>query len=94
VAHQSKKLDYAVYPPDFHISGFCWTFRVVTKARRKARSLGAGSWIRRYVNATDEDTSKCSFQIVRLWGWTGARFVRLREEPPFYRLPPANSDKS
>jgi hypothetical protein len=86
VAHQSKRLDYAVYPSDFHIRGVCWTFRVITKARTKAKSLGAGSWIRRYVNATDKDTSKCSFQIDRLWQWNGARFVRLRKEPPFYRL--------
>jgi len=91
VAYQSEKIDYAVYPPDFHIRGCCWTFRVVTKARTKARSLGPGSWIRRYVNATDRNSSKGSFQIVRLWLWNGARFVRILEEPPFYRLPSANS---
>lgn len=94
MAHQSKRLDYAVYPPDFHIRGFCWTFRVVTKARTKAMSLGPGAWIRRYVNATDKETNKCTFQIDRLWRWTGAKFVRLRDEPEFYHLPSVNSDKS
>jgi hypothetical protein len=91
VAYQSKRLDYAVYPPDFHIRGFCWTFRTITKARTKAMSLGPGTWIRRYVNATQKDTGECSFQIVRLWQWNGTTFVRLREEPPFYHLPPATS---
>jgi len=80
--HHSKWLDYAVYPPDFHKSGFCWTFRRVSKARSKAKSLGVGSWIRRYVNV-----SKSDFQIDRFWLWNGARFVHIREEPPFYRHP-------
>jgi len=32
-----------------HQRGHCWTYRVATKSRSKARSLGTGSWIRRYV---------------------------------------------
>lgn len=79
---RSKWLDYAVYPPDFHKSGFCWTFRRVSKARTKAKSLGVGSWIRRYVHV-----SKSDFQIDRYWLWDGIRFIRTREEPPFYRHP-------
>jgi hypothetical protein len=91
MSYQSERINYAVYPPDFHIRGCCWTFRVVTKARTKARSLGSGSWIRRYVNTTDRDGSEGGFQIVRLWLWNGARFVRIPEEPLFYRPPSANS---
>jgi len=87
MAHNSKRLDYAVYPPDFHLHGFCWTFRTVAKARSKARSLGTGSWIRRYVNTTGKGTSVCNFRIDRLLQWNGAKFVRIRVEPPMYRLP-------
>jgi hypothetical protein len=79
---RSKWLDYAVYPPDFEKRGFCWTFRRVTKARSKAKSLGAGSWIRRYTNE-----SETGFTIDRIWLWNGTRFVRISEEPPFYRIP-------
>lgn len=78
----SKWLDYSVYPPDFERSGFCWTFRRVTKARSKAKSLGVGSWIRRYTNGGETD-----FTIDRLWLWNGTRFVRIRKEPPFYQHP-------
>lgn len=78
----SKWRDYAVYPPDFHQSGCCWTFRRVSKARSKAKSLGVGSWIRRYVNVSQFD-----FQIDRFWLWNGSRFVRIHEEPQFYRHP-------
>jgi hypothetical protein len=81
VAYHSKRLDYAVYPPDFHERGVCWTFRAVSRARSKARSLGIGTWIRRYVTAVDKNTGKCEWQIERLWRWNGVRFVRLREEP-------------
>lgn len=42
-----------MYPPDFNKKGLCWTFRRVTKARSKAKSLGVGSWIRRYVNVSE-----------------------------------------
>ena len=90
MARHSKWLDYAVYPPDFHKSGFCWTYRCVTKARSKAKSLGVGSWIRRYVNE-DKCATSSDFRIVRLWLWNGTRFVRLREEPPFFHLPQRNS---
>jgi hypothetical protein len=90
VTYNSKRLDYAVYPQDFQ-RGLCWTYRVVTKARSKAMSLGIGSWIRRYVNTIDKDTGKTDFQIDRLWLWNGVRFIRLREEPPFYHLPPVSS---
>jgi hypothetical protein len=82
MARYSKWLSYAVYPPDFQKSGFCWTSRRVTKARSKAKSLGVGSWIRRYVNV-----SESKFKIDRFWLWNGARFVRVRKEPPFYRNP-------
>jgi len=82
MAHRPEWMDYAVYPPDFHKSGFCWTFRRVSKARSKAKSLGVGSWIRRYVNV-----SKSDFEIDRYWLWDGIRFIRIREEPPFYRHP-------
>jgi hypothetical protein len=82
MARCSKWLNYAVYPPDFHKTGFCWTFRRVTKARSKAKSLGIGSWIRRYVNV-----SESKFHIDRFWLWNGVRFVRVQEEPPFYRHP-------
>jgi hypothetical protein len=91
MAYQSKKLDYCVYPPDFYVRGHCWTFRVITKARSKARSLGTGSWIRRYVNSTDERTGKRTFEIDRLLQWNGAKFVRIRVEPEMYRLPAPNS---
>jgi len=82
VTRHSKWLDYAVYPPDFQKSGFSWTFRRVTKARTKAKSLGVGAWIRRYANESEAD-----FRIDRLWLWNGTRFARIREEPPFYRHP-------
>ncbi len=87
MARHSKRLDYAVYPPDFQKRGVCWTFRRVTKARSKAVSLGVGSWIRRYVNLTRIQPNECNFQIDRLWLWSGTRFVRIRKEPPFYRHP-------
>ncbi len=87
MCRHTKWLDYAVYPPDFHTRGVCWTYRRVAKARSKAISLGIGSWIRRYVNLSESD-----FQINRLWLWNGARFVRIKEEPPFYRHPGVSSD--
>ena len=91
MAHHSKKRSYAVYPPNFHERGVCWTFRVVSRARPKARSLGIGTWIRRYVDTVDKKTGKSEWQIERLWLWNGVRFVRLREEPAFYHPPSSNS---
>ncbi len=91
MGRHSEWLDYAVYPPDFHKSGFCWTFRRVSKARSKAKSLGVGSWIRRYVNVKADKSTRRDWKIVRLWIWTGARFIRIREEPSFFHLPPGNS---
>jgi len=77
----SKWLDYAVYPADFQKRGCCWTFRRVTKARSKAKSLGVGSWIRRYVNVGRRGAVIHDSRIVRLWLWNGTRFTRLKEEP-------------
>ena len=91
MAHHSQRHDYAVYPPDFQKRGVCWTFRVASRARPKAKSLGIGTWIRRYVHTADKNTGKCHWQIERLWRWNGVRFVRLREEPTMYQLPSANS---
>ena len=51
------------------------------KARSKARSLGKGAWIRRYVDAIDKDTGKRVFVIDRLWQWNGVKFVRILAEP-------------
>jgi hypothetical protein len=48
----------------------------------QSEDLGVGSWIRRYVNV-----SESNFHIDRFWLWNGARFVRIREEPAFYRHP-------
>ena|SRR5579859_3602560 len=81
VARRSKWLDYSVYPPDFQKSGFRWAFRRVTKARSKPKSLGVGSWIGRYAHGETD------FTIDRLWLWNGTRFVRIQQEPPFYRHP-------
>ena len=91
MARHFKRIDYAVYPPDFQQRGICWTFLRVTKARSKAKSLGVGSWIRRYVNVNANDSTRMDFRIVRLWLWNGTRFVRIREEPPFFHLPQSNS---
>jgi hypothetical protein len=91
VARHSQKVDYAVYPADFPERGFCWTFRTVTKARSKAKSLGVGSWIRRLVYASDKDTGNNEFRDFRvdgLWRWTGVGFVRMRVEPKMYPLSP------
>ena len=57
----------------------------------KGKELGAWHVDKTYVNATEKETGECSFEIVRLWQWNGATFVRLREEPSFYHLPPATS---
>ena len=92
MARYSKYLDYAVYPPDFHKSGFCWTFRRVSKARSKAKSLGVGSWIRRYLVMGNDRFNQRDWKIVRLWLWNGTRFIRLREEPEFFHLPPVAPD--
>ena len=81
LAHHSQRRSYAVYPPHFHERGVCWTFRVISRARSKAKSLGIGTWIRRYVDTVDKNTGKRLWQIERLWLWNGVRFVRLREEP-------------
>jgi hypothetical protein len=87
VARYSKRIDYAVYPPDFHQRGVCWTFRRVSKARSKAVSLGVGSWIRRYVNLPRTQPFERNFRIIRLWLWNGSKFTRIREEPEFYKNP-------
>ena len=57
----------------------------------KAKSLGIGTWIRRYVDTVDKNTGKRLWQIERLWLWNELRFVRLREEPTMYQPPTANS---
>jgi hypothetical protein len=102
VARHSHKVDYTVYPVDFPERGFCWTFRTVTKARSKAKSLGVGSWIRRLVHvqvyrsgflkrASDKDTGNNEFRDFRvdgLWRWTGVGFVRMRVQPKMYPLSP------
>ena len=77
----TKTYSFAVYPPDFYHRGHLWTFRAVMKARSKARSLGKGAWIRRYVNTIDRITGERNFEIDRLWQWTGAKFVRILAEP-------------
>ena len=77
----TKTNSFAVYPPDFYHRGHLWTFRAVMKARSKARSLGKGAWIRRYVDAIDKDTGKRVFVIDRLWQWNGVKFVRILAEP-------------
>ena len=87
MARYSKRIDYAVYPPDFHKRGLCWTFRRVSKARSKAISLGAGSWIRRYLNWPRTKPLEPNFQIIRLWLWNGTKFIRIPEEPEFYKSP-------
>jgi hypothetical protein len=74
-------IDYAVYPPDFYQRGILWTYRTATKGRSKARTLGKGAWIRRYVNAINRNTSERSFEIDRLWQWNGVKFVRVLTEP-------------
>ena len=81
MARQTKIIDYAVYPPDFYQRGHLWTYRVATKARSKARTLGKGAWIRRYVNAIDRNTGKRTFEINRLWQWNGVKFARILTEP-------------
>jgi hypothetical protein len=81
VARHGKQIDYAVYPPDFYNRGLLWTYRVVTKARSKARTLGKGAWIRRYVTAVDRNTGKRSCEINRLWQWNGVKFVLILTEP-------------
>jgi len=85
----TKWPDYAVYPPDFHKRGVCWTYRGIRKARSKAMSLGIGSWIRRYVNWSNADflIGNPDFLIDRLWLWNGARFIRIIKEPQFYKHP-------
>jgi hypothetical protein len=45
VSHHLRRRSYAVYPPNFHERGVCWTFRVISRARPKAKSLGIGTWI-------------------------------------------------
>ena len=87
MARPSKYLDYAVYPPDFHRSGFCWTFRRVSKARSKAKSLGVDSWIRRYAVKGNDRSTQRDWKIVRLWLWNGTQFIRIREEPELFHLP-------
>jgi hypothetical protein len=86
VAHHSQRRSYAVYPPTFHKRGICWTFRVISRARPKAKSLGIGTWIRRYLDTVDKNGQR-DWQIERLWLWNGVRFVRLREEPTMYQPP-------
>jgi hypothetical protein len=81
VARQTERIDYAVYPPDFHQGGHLWTYRVATKARSKAKALGKGAWIRRFVNAIDRNTGKRIFEIDRLVQWNGVKFVRILTEP-------------
>jgi len=82
---RSEWLDYAVYPPDFHKRGICWSFRRVSKARTKAMSLGVGAWIRRYANVKSKHDEVRDFEITRRWLWNGARFVCIQKEPEFYR---------
>lgn len=84
---RSEWLDYAVYPPDFHKRGICWSFRRVSKARTKAKSLGVGAWIRRYANVKRKHDEIREFEITRRWLWNGERFVRIQKEPEFYRHP-------
>ena len=91
MAYHSQRRSYAVYPSNFRQRGVLWTYKVVSRARSKAKSLGIGTWIRRYVDTVDKNTGKSHWQIERLWRWNGVRFVRLREEPEMYRLPSAKS---
>jgi len=85
----------ALFSTDFHIRGFCWTFRVVTRARTGARSLGLGSWVRsmstrrlRTVSAVFK-LSDCgngaeldSFAFVK-----NHRFITFRQLSPSMRRP-------
>jgi ribosomal protein S19 len=81
---RSEWVDYAVYPPDFRTEGICWSFRRVSKARSKAKSLGVGSWIRRFVNIESEIGAPLESKTTRRWMWNGKRFVRIQVEPEMF----------
>jgi hypothetical protein len=65
------KLDYDVYPPGYEPeTGSYWTFRTLTKAKRKARGLGAVSMIYRNFNQQNKRNTITG-------GWWGDKRIRL-----------------
>ena len=60
-----------------------------SKSPIESEKLGNGVVVRRYVRLVNKNTGESAFHIDRLWQWNGAKFVRIRVEPPLYRLPPA-----
>jgi hypothetical protein len=72
------KIDYTVYPPDYHPGDGCWDLRTLGRAKRRASGLGSGSRIYRNFNQTNKRgqilgdwwTGKI------FWIWSGKLFVR------------------
>jgi hypothetical protein len=62
------KIDYTVYPPNYHHGDGCWDLRNFERAKQRARGLGAGSRIYRNFNQTNKRD-----QILGDW-WTGKHF--------------------
>jgi hypothetical protein len=81
VAIRRIRIDYTVYPSGFIPGkGLCWDFRTFARAKRKARSLGAGARVYRNFNQANKGQPLGDWWGARcFWVWTGSGFEKRRE---------------
>jgi hypothetical protein len=83
MAIKGAKIDYTVYPANYHPGDGCWDLRTLESAKRKARGLGTGSRIYRNFNQ-DNKRRNIDWQTGKhYWVWTGALFLRKLDSEPF-----------
>jgi hypothetical protein len=72
------KIDYTVYPPNYHPGDGCWDLRTLERAKQRSRGLGAGSRIYRNFNQTNKRGQILGdwWTGKNFWTWSGKLFVR------------------
>jgi hypothetical protein len=79
------KIDYTVYPPNYHPGDGCWDLRNFERAKQRAHGLGAGSRIYRNFNQTNKRGKILGdwWTGAHFWTWTGSLFLRRLDREAF-----------
>jgi hypothetical protein len=80
MAIERIRIDYTVYSPNYRPEeGLCLDFGTFTKAKARARNLGAGSRVYRNFNQKNKNGQVLGdwWWDDRYWRWDGATFKRF-----------------
>jgi hypothetical protein len=87
------RIDYTVYPPNHQSGEPCWDFRTFERAKKAARTFGAGTRV--YRNFNQANKRECTLGDwwggKRFWTWNGTRFVSAHEGQVFTGVESAKS---